>query len=35
MISQTPRPGGGPSLHELADTDRLAAHQVMDRPTLD
>ncbi|MFC5666620.1 hypothetical protein ACFP3U_27100 [Kitasatospora misakiensis] len=35
MSSQTPRPGGEPSLHELADTGRLPDHQVMDRPTLD
>ncbi|MGW2377417.1 hypothetical protein [Kitasatospora sp. NPDC001683] len=35
MISQTPRPGGGPSLRELASTGRLPDHQVMDRPTLD
>ncbi|MFD9686921.1 hypothetical protein [Kitasatospora sp. NPDC059088] len=35
MISPTPRPGRGPSLHELADTGRLPDHQVMDRPTLD
>lgn len=34
MISPTPRPGGGPSLHELAGTGRLPDHQVMDRPTL-
>ncbi|MFJ7909176.1 hypothetical protein [Kitasatospora sp. NPDC096204] len=35
MISPTPRPGGGPSLRELAGTGRLPDHQVMDRPTLD
>ncbi|MGW3229100.1 hypothetical protein [Kitasatospora sp. NPDC001095] len=35
MISLTPRPGGEPSLRELAGSGRRPDHQAMDRPTLD